>query len=89
MIEFCRVTLDHALAVPESETRRFVPGALTALWDHNPNEARAVIAKLLATGREQLRASVAQSYSEFSVALSTMKRTLQPFEPCSRTRALG
>jgi len=51
------------LVAPESETLRFVSSALAALWDHNPDEARGMIAKLLATGREQLRASVAQTYS--------------------------
>ena len=61
-VDFCRATLNDALANAESETLRFVPGALTALWDHSPDEARAMIAKLLATGREQLRASIAQSY---------------------------
>lgn len=63
-VDFCRATLDDALAHPESETARFVPGALTALWDHSPDEARSAIAKLLATGRAPLRASVAQSYSK-------------------------
>jgi hypothetical protein len=33
------------------------------LWDHNPDEARGVITRLLATAREELRTSVAQSYS--------------------------
>lgn len=62
-IDFCRATLDNALADFESETARFVPGALAALWGHSPDEARPAIAKLLATGREQFRSSVAQSYS--------------------------
>jgi transcriptional regulator with XRE-family HTH domain len=61
--DFCRATLDDALTDPESETLRFVPSALMALWDHSPDEARGMIAKLLTTGREQLRASIAQSYS--------------------------
>ncbi|WP_426435623.1 helix-turn-helix domain-containing protein [Bradyrhizobium genosp. P] len=62
-IEFCRATLDNALADPKSETVRFVFRALTALWDHDREEARAVISRLLATGHETLRVSVAQSYS--------------------------
>ncbi|UWU66095.1 helix-turn-helix domain-containing protein [Bradyrhizobium sp. NC92] len=62
-VDFCRATLDDALANPASETRQFTPGALIILWDHNRDETRVVIAKLLATGREQLRASVAQAYS--------------------------
>jgi hypothetical protein len=62
-VDYSWATLENALADPESETLRFVPGALAALWDHNPDKARGMIAKLLATGREQLRASVAQTYS--------------------------
>jgi transcriptional regulator with XRE-family HTH domain len=62
-VDFCRATLDHAVADPESETRQFVAAALMILWDQNQDETRTVIAKLLATDREQLRASVAQSYS--------------------------
>ncbi|EJN16296.1 Helix-turn-helix protein [Bradyrhizobium sp. YR681] len=61
-IEFGRATLANALAHSESETARFLPGALIALWDHSPDEARAAIEKLLATGREQFLASVAQAY---------------------------
>jgi transcriptional regulator with XRE-family HTH domain/chromosome segregation and condensation protein ScpB len=62
-VDFCRATLENALADPESETARFVPNALAALWSHDPDEARGMVAKLLATGREELRASVAQTYS--------------------------
>jgi len=62
-VDFCRVTLDNALVHPESETVRFLPGALIALWDHSPDEARASIEKLLATRREQFLSSVAQAYS--------------------------
>ncbi|WP_426418989.1 helix-turn-helix domain-containing protein [Bradyrhizobium genosp. A] len=61
-IEFGRATLANALAHSESETARFLPGALIALWDHSPDEARAAIGKPLATGREQFLASVAQAY---------------------------
>jgi hypothetical protein len=61
-VDYSRTTLENALADPESETLRFVPNALAALWLHNPDEARKMITKLLATGREQLRASVAQTY---------------------------
>lgn len=61
-IEFGRATLANALAHPESETARFLPGTLIALWDHSPDEARAAIAKLLATGHEQFLASIAQAY---------------------------
>ncbi|MCP3392352.1 helix-turn-helix domain-containing protein [Bradyrhizobium sp. CCGB12] len=62
-IDFCRVTLNNALAQPDSETVRFLPGALIALWDHSPDEARAATGDLLATGREQFLSSVAQAYS--------------------------
>jgi transcriptional regulator with XRE-family HTH domain len=62
-IEFSRATLDNALADPKSETVRFVFRALTTLWDHDRDEARTMIAKLLATGHEALRVSTAQSYS--------------------------
>ncbi|WP_316176348.1 helix-turn-helix domain-containing protein [Bradyrhizobium sp. SZCCHNRI1073] len=62
-VDFCRATLDNALIDPESETARFVPGAVAALWDHSPDETRASISKLLATGHEHLRTAVAQSYS--------------------------
>lgn len=61
-VDFCRATLDDALIHPGSETARFVPGALAALWDHNQDQARNAIPELLATGHEQLRVSVAQSY---------------------------
>jgi transcriptional regulator with XRE-family HTH domain len=62
-VEYSRATLENALADPESETLRFVAEAIAALWNHNPDEARGMIAELLATGREELRASVAQTYS--------------------------
>jgi transcriptional regulator with XRE-family HTH domain len=61
-VDYSRATLENALADPESETLRFVPNALAALWVHNPDEARGMITKLLATDREQLRASLAQTY---------------------------
>jgi hypothetical protein len=62
-VDYSRATLEDALADPESETLRFVPGALATLWNYNPDEARHMVPKLLSTGREQLRASVAQTYS--------------------------
>ena len=62
-VDFSRATLENALVDPESATARFVPGALAALWDHDPDEARPMIVKLLAINSERLRASVAQTYS--------------------------
>jgi len=61
--DYSRATLEDALADPQSETLRFVPGALATLWIHNADEARRMVTRLLATGREQLRAFVAQTYS--------------------------
>jgi transcriptional regulator with XRE-family HTH domain len=62
-VDYAKATLENAMADPKSETLRFVPGALATLWNHDPDEARAMVARLLATGREQLRASIAQTYS--------------------------
>lgn len=62
-IEFGRATLANALAHSESETARFLPGVLIALWDHSRDESRTAIGKLLATGREQFLASVARAYN--------------------------
>lgn len=62
-VDYSRSTLEDALANPDSPTLRFVPVALAALWDHSPDEARGMIARFLATGREQIRASIAQTYS--------------------------
>lgn len=62
-VPYANATLEDALADPKSETLRFVPGALATLWTHNPDEARAMVTRLLATGRDQLRVSVAQTYS--------------------------
>jgi transcriptional regulator with XRE-family HTH domain len=62
-VDYAKATLEDALADPKSETLRFVPGALATLWNYNADEARAMAARLLATGRDQLRASVAQTYS--------------------------
>jgi transcriptional regulator with XRE-family HTH domain len=64
-IDYSRATLENALVDPQSETRRFVPSNLATLWDHDPDEARHMITRLLAIRREQLRAAVAQAYSRF------------------------
>jgi transcriptional regulator with XRE-family HTH domain len=67
-VDYAKATLENALAHPKSETLRFVPGALATLWNHNPDDARTMIARLLATGREHLRASVAQTFSRILAA---------------------
>jgi transcriptional regulator with XRE-family HTH domain len=64
-VDYSRATLENALVDPDSETVRFVMNALSTLWDNDPVEARAMIARLMATGREQLMAAVAQSYFKF------------------------
>jgi hypothetical protein len=50
------------------------------LWDHNPDEARGVITRLQATAREELRTSVAQSYSRILGTGSDADDRLNPHQ---------
>jgi transcriptional regulator with XRE-family HTH domain len=62
---YANALIESALSGVDTETLHFVPLGLEDLWRRNVPDGRAAAARLVVTGREDLRAAVAQAYDTF------------------------